>query len=699
MSDPIASSFVRVQDLWNSRPVPAGNGPVDLLVHRSNILGADLAVTNFAGGNTSSKVTEADPLTGEPVEVLWVKGSGGDLGTLTREGLASPYLDKLHALKSRYRGLAHEDEMVALLPLCTFNNNPRPASIDTFLHAFLPPRNVDHTHPDSVIAIAASDEGEKLTREIYGDAVGWLPWQRPGFDLGLRLEAAYKERPEMIGLILGGHGLICWDDESRECYRITLELINKAAEFLAARAKGKPFGGVRVAPRAESERRARAAELMPALRGLVSVQQRMIGHFSDDARVLEFVGSADLSQLAQLGTSCPDHFLRTKIWPMVISPDASREQIAADVEAYRQNYAAYFERCRADDSPAMRDASPVVLLSPGVGMFTFAKNKATARIAGEFYTNAINVIKGAEIVSRYVGLAEQEAFNIEYWALEEAKLKRQPPEKSLARRVALVTGAASGIGKAIAQRLAAAGACVVVADINADGAESVAGEIAREVGADNVRAVTVDVTDEQAVTAAFEAAALAFGGLDLLVNNAGLSISEPVDETSTQNYDLMNSVMPRGSFLMSRAFVRQMRAQSLRAVGGGDVIYIVSKNALVAGRDNLAYGTAKAAQLHQARLLAAEVGGDGIRVNVINPDAVIQGSGIWAGAWAEGRAKAYGVEPGELGAYYASRTLLNEEILPEDIAAAVYALVAGDLRKTTGCVIPVDGGLPMAFVR
>ncbi|QJW90375.1 bifunctional aldolase/short-chain dehydrogenase [Spirosoma taeanense] len=700
-------TFNYVSYLWDETKAAelAGKDPqeseVNLFIYRSNLLGADLRLTNYAGGNTSVKVMETNPLTGEPVEVMWVKGSGGDIGTLTKKGCANLYVDRLHALKNRYRGLQFEDEMVELFNHCLFDPKCAAPSIDTPLHGLLPFKHIDHLHPDALIAIAASRDGEAIMREIWGDQMAWLPWQRPGFDLGLKLEETVRQNPNLRGVILGGHGLFTWGDTSYESYINTLEVIEQASAYLHEHfGKKRPvFGGAKRQNTDADTRKQQAAELMPTLRGLASAQRRMIGHFTDDERVLEFVNSNDLDRLARLGTSCPDHFLRTKIRPLVLDT----EQLAANAKDYldkafadyRADYAAYYERSKHANSPAIRDPNPVVILYPGVGMFTFAKDKQTARVAAEFYTNAINVMKGAEAVSDYVGLPEQEAFDIEYWLLEEAKLQRMPKPKPLSGKIALVTGSAGGIGKAIAKAFLAEGAVVVINDNDADRLASARDEFQQQYGKDAYTAVLLDVTSADAIQKAYQAAAVAFGGVDIVVNCAGLSISKPLEDHTEKDWDLLYDVLVKGQFLVTQQAVEVMRKQKL----GGDVINIVSKNALVSGPNNAGYGSAKAAQLHLSRLNAAELGKDHIRVNVVNPDAVISDSKIWAGAWAEGRAKAYGVAVEELPAYYAKRTLLNEIILPEDIANACLALVNGLLSKSTGNVLNVDGGVAMAFVR
>ena len=682
-------------------------GVVDELIARSNRLGADARNTNYAGGNTSAKGTETDPVTGEPVELLWVKGSGGDLGTLTEAGLAVLRLDRLRSLVDVYPGVEREDEMVAAFDYCLHGRGGAAPSIDTASHGLVEAAHVDHLHPDSGIALATAADGEALTRECFGDRVGWLPWRRPGFQLGLDTEAARLANPDAIGVILGGHGITAWGATSDEVEANSLEIIETATRFLGEQGKAEPFGAVvpGLEPLPVDERRARAAALAPLIRGLASTDRHQVGHFTDSDVVLDFVSRERLAPLAALGTSCPDHFLRTKVRPMVLDlpPTATLEDTATRLrelhEAYRADYTAYYERNAAPDSPAMRGADPAIVLLPGVGMFSFGANAQTARVAGEFYVNAINVMRGAEAVSTYAPIDESEKFRIEYWSLEEAKLARMPKPKPLATRVALVTGAGSGIGRAIAHRLAAEGACVIVADLDAAAAATVAAEIAAEANAldpsDVAIAVTADVTDAAQVADAFAAAALAFGGVDLVVNNAGLSISKPLLETTEHDWDLQHDVMAKGSFLVSRAAAQVMIDQGF----GGDIVYISSKNSLFAGPNNVAYGAAKADQAHQVRLLAAELGGYGIRVNGVNPDGVVRGSGIFAKGWGAQRAAVYGVPEEELGAYYAQRTLLKREVLPEHIAAAVFVLTGGDLALTTGLHIPVDAGVAAAFLR
>ncbi|MGW3638165.1 bifunctional aldolase/short-chain dehydrogenase [Streptomyces sp. NPDC005131] len=670
------------------------------LLARSHRLGADARNTNYAGGNTSAKGTATDPVTGGDIELMWVKGSGGDLGTLKADGLAALRLDRLRALTGVYPGVGREDEMVAAFDYCLHGKGGAAPSIDTAMHGLVEAAHVDHLHPDSGIALACAADGEALTKECFGNQVVWVPWRRPGFQLGLDIAAVKAARPEAIGCVLGGHGITAWGASSEECERNSLHIVRTAEAFLAERGKAEPFGSVLDgygAP-AEDERRARAAALAPVVRGLASADRPLVGHFTDSDVVLDFLARAEHPRLAALGTSCPDHFLRTKVRPLVLDLPAGvplDEAVARLKElhaAYRENYRAYYERHADADSPAMRGADPAIVLVPGVGMFSFGKDKQTARVAGEFYVNAINVMRGAEAVSSYAPIEESEKFRIEYWELEEAKLRRMPPPKPLATRVALVTGAGSGIGKAIAHRLVAEGACVVVADLDADSAAAVAEELG---GPDKAVAVTVDVTSEEQIAAAFAAASLAFGGVDLVVNNAGISISKPLLETTAKDWDLQHDIMARGSFLVSREAARVMTAQGI----GGDIVYIASKNGVFAGPNNIAYGATKADQAHQVRLLAAELGEHGIRVNGINPDGVVRGSGIFAGGWGAKRAAVYGVEEEKLGEFYAQRTLLKREVLPVHVANAVFALTGGDLSHTTGLHVPVDAGVAAAFLR
>ncbi|MFJ2813563.1 MULTISPECIES: bifunctional aldolase/short-chain dehydrogenase [unclassified Streptomyces] len=670
------------------------------LLARSHRLGADPRNTNYAGGNTSAKGTDTDPATGDEVELMWVKGSGGDLGTLTEGGLAALRIDRLRGLQAVYPGVEREDEMVAAFDYCLHGKGGAAPSIDTAMHGLVDAAHVDHLHPDSGIALACAADGEKLTAACFGDTVAWVPWRRPGFQLGLDIAAVKAANPQAIGCVLGGHGITAWGDTSEECERNSLHLIRTAEEFLVARGKAEPFGPVLegYAALPEARRRERAAALAPHVRALASQDRPQVGHFTDTDVVLDFLARAAHPRLAALGTSCPDHFLRTKVRPLVLDlpPTAPLDEAISRLKelhaAYREEYAAYYARHAEPDSPAMRGADPAIVLVPGVGMFSYGKDKQTARVAGEFYVNAIQVMRGAEAVSTYAPIEESEKFRIEYWALEEAKLQRQPRPRPLATRVALVTGAGSGIGKAIARRLVDEGACVVVADVDAAGAAAVAEELG---GADRAVAVTVDVTSEEQIGAAFRAAVLAFGGVDLVVNNAGISISKPLLETSARDWDLQHDIMARGSFLVSREAARVMIAQGL----GGDVVYIASKNAVFAGPNNIAYSATKADQAHQVRLLAAELGEHGIRVNGVNPDGVVRGSGIFAGGWGAQRAAVYGVPEEKLGAFYAQRTILKREVLPEHVANAVFALTGGDLTHTTGLHVPVDAGVAAAFLR
>ncbi|MEV7996790.1 bifunctional aldolase/short-chain dehydrogenase [Streptomyces sp. NPDC086077] len=670
------------------------------LLARSHRLGSDPRNTNYAGGNASAKGTATDPVTGGDVELMWVKGSGGDLGTLTEAGLAVLRLDRLRALVEVYPGVEREDEMVSAFDYCLHGRGGAAPSIDTAMHGLVDCAHVDHLHPDSGIALACAADGEKLTAECFGDSVVWVPWRRPGFQLGLDIAAVKAASPRAVGVILGGHGITAWGDTAEECERNSLHIIRTAEAFLAERGRPEPFGAVVEGYEAlpEAERRERAAALAPYVRALASQDRPQVGHFDDSDVVLDFLARAEHPRLAALGTSCPDHFLRTKVRPLVLDlpPAAPLDETVARLRelhaVYREEYAAYYARHALPDSPAMRGADPAVVLVPGVGMFSFGKDKQTARVAGEFYVNAVNVMRGAEAVSSYAPIEKSEKFRIEYWALEEAKLRRMPKPKALATRVALVTGAGSGIGRAIAHRLVAEGACVVVADLDSGNAARVAEELG---GCDKAVAVTVDVTSEEQIAEAFQAALLAFGGVDLVVNNAGISISKPLLETSAGDWDLQHAVMARGSFLVSREAARVMTAQGL----GGDIVYIASKNAVFAGPNNIAYSATKADQAHQVRLLAAELGEQGIRVNGVNPDGVVRGSGIFAGGWGAQRAAVYGVPEEKLGEFYAQRTILKREVLPEHVAAAVFALTGGELTHTTGLHIPVDAGVAAAFLR
>ena len=700
-----ARTFKHVSYLWDEKVASSLAGDeVALLIYRSNLLGADLRLTNYGGGNTSCKAMAPDPVTGKSVEVMWVKGSGGDLGTLKASGLAALYVERLRDLKNVYKGIATEDRMVELFNYCIFDLQSKAPSIDTPLHGFLPFKHIDHLHPDAAIAIAASKDGRKITAELFKGTIGWVDWQRPGFDLGLKLKECLDTNPGIRGIMLGSHGLFTWGDTAYESYINTLEVIETCAKYLEDNAKNPAFGGQIKESLPQEKRLENAASLAPVLRGFCSSQTRMIGHFTDDPRVLEFVNSKDLARLAPMGTSCPDHFLRTKISPLILTPEAVsdisntksvKEKLVPLFENYRKMYADYYNTCKHPDSPAMRDPNPVVILYPGVGMFTFAKDKQTARVAAEFYINAINVMKGAEAISSYTSLPRQEAFNIEYWLLEEAKLQRMPKAKPLSGRIALVTGSAGGIGKAIAKIFADEGACVVINDNDKNRLEKADKDFSQIYGQDKFISEILDVTNMDTIHHCMYSSCLAFGGLDIVVNCAGLSISKPIEEHTEKDWDLLYDVLVKGQFLVTVAGVEIMRKQSL----GGDVINIVSKNALVSGPNNAAYGSAKAAQLHLSRLNAAELGADKIRVNVVNPDAVISDSKIWEGDWAAGRAKAYGISVKELPEFYAKRTLLNEIILPKDIANACFALVGGLLDKSTGNVLNVDGGVAMAFVR
>ncbi len=705
------TQFQHVSYLWDdAKAAELAGDEVALFIYRSNILGADLRLTNYGGGNTSCKITDKDPLTGQDVEVMWIKGSGGDIGTLKKSGCAALYLERLRSLENVYRGIEFEDEMVELFNHCIYDLASKAPSIDTPLHGFLPFKHIDHLHPDAAIAIAAAKDGKQITEELFNGEIGWVGWQRPGFDLGLQLRECLEEAAargiQLKGIMLGSHGLFTWGDTSYESYINTLEVIEKCAQYLEDNygKKAPVFGGQKIESLPEADRKVQAAKVAPILRGFCSSYRQMIGHFTDDARVLEFTNSNDLAKLAPLGTSCPDHFLRTKISPLVLElePNEDLSDVAAikaklepAFEAYRQMYTEYYNTCKRDNSPAMRDPNPVVILYPGVGMFTFSKDKTTARLASEYYINAVNVMKGAEAVSEYTSLPRQEAFDIEYWLLEEAKLQRMPKPKALSGRVALVTGSAGGIGKAIAKKFAEEGACVVINDINEERLEGAKAEFIGKFGKDAVASTLLNVTDAASIATAFDNAALAFGGVDIIINNAGISISKSIAEHSIEEWDRLYDILVKGQFLVSQVGVALMRKQGF----GGDIVNIVSKNAVVAGPNNPGYGSAKAAQAHLTRLMAAELGGDKIRVNTVNPDAVISDSNIWAGGWAEGRAKAYGITVAELPAYYAKRTLLNEIILPDDIANACFAFVGGLLGKSTGNALNVDGGVAMGFYR
>ncbi len=689
-----------MQNRWNTDDALKMSEP-ERLLYRSNLLGADLSITNFGGGNTSAKVTEADPVTGQATEVLWVKGSGGDLGSMGMDGFSTLYLDKLLALEGRYTGIEAEDDIVAYLPYCTFNNNPRAASIDTPLHAFLPFAHIDHMHPDSVIAIAAAKNSESLTAKIFDNQIGWLPWQRPGFDLGLRLRDLVQKQPGLRGAVLAGHGLFTWGETSRECYETTLWAIDRAQSALNENKDKPAFGGLARALQDESERLATASRLLPAIRARISDGAPKVGHFNDQDEMLQFVASANLELNAALGTSCPDHFLRTKIKPLIVpdaavSGDDDTAMAALDeaLETYRQDYAAYYERNADADSPAIRDPNPVVFLIPGVGMATFAANKATARIAGEFYVNAVNVMREADRMDEYVGIDEKEAFNIEYWALEEAKLQRMPAAKPLAGRIALVTGAAGAIGRAVAERLLREHAVVMLADIDAPSLESVHDELQQEFGADNVRSIVMDVTDQNSVSSAYAELAREYGGVDILVANAGIASSAAFENTDITLWNKIFDVLSTGYFLTTRDAYQLMKQQQ-----SGNIVFIGSKNALAAASGAAAYASAKAAELHLARCLALEGAAHGIRVNTVNPDAVLAGSKIWDSNWREARARDHGVSDDELEAHYRNRSLLKKEVLPADVAEAVYFFTSDASAKSTGNILNVDAGNAAAFPR
>ncbi len=692
----------RLANLWDQNRASGMSGP-ELLLYRSNLLGSDKRVTNYGGGNTSAKVMEKDPLTGEMVEVLWVKGSGGDVGTIKMDGFATLYMEKLNALKSLYRGVEFEDEMVGYLPHCTFNLNSRAASIDTPLHAYVPKKHVDHMHPDAIIAIAASENSKELTNKIFGDDIGWLPWKRPGYELGLWLEKFCLENPNAKGVVLESHGLFTWDDDAEACYKLTIDIINKAIAWFEAETAGKPaFGGAKHPTLEKVEREKVAAALMPAIRGMISKDVHMVGHFDDSDAVLEFVGSNNMEALAALGTSCPDHFLRTKIRPLVVAFDPANPDIDAtlasltpSVAQYREDYKAYYDRCKHDNSPAIRDPNAVVYLVPGVGMLTFAKDKATARISGEFYTNAINVMRGSSAVSTYCGLPEQEAFDIEYWLLEEAKLQRMPKPKSLAGRVAIVTGGAGGIGSATAERFLSEGACVVLADIDEDALGRTVEQLAGTYSKDVVRGVKMNVTDEAEIAQSYAKMAVEFGGVDIVVSNAGIASSAPIEETSLDLWNKNMSILSTGYFLVAREAFKMMRVQDI----GGSMIFIASKNGLAASPNASAYCTAKASEIHLARCLALEGAEAGIRVNVVNPDAVLRGSKIWSGEWLDQRASTYKTDKEGLEEMYRQRSMLKRSVFPEDIAEATYFFASEASAKSTGNIINVDAGNVQAFTR
>ncbi len=696
------NNYKYVDYLWDEKKAASlGDDQVALFLYRSNILGVDLRITNFGGGNTSCKTIEKDPIAKEKVEIMWIKGSGGDIGTLNRDGIAGLYNQKLHDLKKVYQGIEHEDEMVALFNHCIYDLDSRAPSIDTPLHGLLPFKHIDHLHPDALIAVAAAKDSEKITKEIWGDTMGWVPWQRPGFDLGLKLEVCLEKNPRIRGIVLGSHGVFTWGDTSYQCYVNSLEVIEAASQYIADKIaeNGNVFGGPKISSLPDEKRKSQAVILAPILRGLCSSKNRMISHFMDEEVVLEYINSSDLDRLAPMGTSCPDHFLRTKIKPLILNlsleenlsdSEAIKEKLTPAFEQYRKDYQEYYNSCKHNNSPAIRDPNPVVILYPGVGMFTFAKNKQTARVASEFYINAINVMRGAEAISRYTSLPRQEAFDIEYWLLEEAKLQRQPKEKPLSRKVALITGSGGGIGRAIADKLIAEGANVVFTDIS----EEYLKKATAEYSSDQAIGCYCNVTENESIEEAISSACLHFGGLDIVVHSAGLAISKAITHTSEADWESLQGVLVKGQFLLSRAAAKIMRKQNL----GGNIVNIASKNGLVSGPNNVGYGTAKAAQMHMSRLLAAELGPDQIRVNTVNPDGVIIGSKIWEGEWAEGRAKAYGISVEELPEFYAKRNLLHKIIKPEDIANGVFAFLE-ILDKSTGNIINVDGGIANAFVR
>jgi len=698
-----------LEDRWDEAHA-ATLSPEMLLLYRSNLLGSDKRVTNYGGGNTSSKIPMTDPLTGETATVLWVKGSGGDIGSMKLDGFATLYQDKLLALQALYQGPDAEDAMVGLYPHLTFNLNPRATSIDTPLHGLIHHPHVDHVHPDAIIAIAASEDSERLTQEIFGGTIGWIPWRRPGFELGLWLKRFVDENPEAKGVVLESHGLFTWGPTQRACYETTIGTINRAIAWLAERSAGRPaFGGAAVQPLEPAARQALAAALMPRLRGLVSSRHEdgktttPLGHFDDGAAVLEFVCSTALPDLAPLGTSCPDHFLRTKIAPLVLPFEPGRDTVETVLPRlepalanYREEYAAYYARCRRRDSPAMRNPNPVVILIPGVGMITFAADKATARIAAEFYVNAINVMRGASSVSRYRGLPEQEAFDIEYWLLEEAKLQRLPKPKPLAGKVALITGGAGGIGMATARRLAEEGACIVLCDVDRDVLAQSEGAMMSTYGADAARGFWMDVTDEASVIRAYAEASIAFGGVDLCISNAGIASASPLDETTLALWDRNMAILATGYFLVTREAFRLMKAQDT----GGSIVLIASKNAMVASPGASAYCVAKASEVHLARCLALEGAPLGIRANVVNPDAVLRGSRIWQGEWGDQRAASNKTSREELEKVYIARSMLKRGVYPEDIAEAV-AFFASEARsgKSTGNILNVDAGHVASFTR
>ena len=691
-----------VENRWDAAKAASLNSQ-ELLLYRSNLLGADKRITNFGGGNTSAKIVQPEPLTAESVEVLWVKGSGGDLGSMKLDGFATLYMDKLKLVVPQFGGPHDEDKVVGLYAHCAFGLNPRPPSIDTPLHGLIDRPHVDHMHPDAVIAIAASKDSQALTHEVWAGEIGWLPWLRPGFELALRLRKFIRENPSAKGLVLQAHGLFTWGQTSRECYETTLRIINRAITWLAEKNIGNAgLGRQTTAPLPQARRRDVAAALMPRIRGLISSSSPKIGHFDDSDPVLQFTGSENFERLAVIGTSCPDHFLRTKIRPLILPYNPANDtdqdllgRLPDAIETYRRAYAAYYERNKHSDSPPIRDANPVIYLIPGVGMITFAANKATARIAAEFYVNAINVMRESEGVSGYQGLPEQEAFDIEYWALEEAKLKRLPRPKALAGRIALITGGAGGIGVASARRLIAAGASVVLCDIDAEAAQEACRSLNREYGEDCAVALWVDVTMEDAVSALYRDAAWNYGGVDICISNAGIASAAPIDQTSLALWQRNLDILTTGYFLIAREAVKIFKVQGT----GGSIVFIGSKNALVASPGAAAYCTAKSAELHLARCLALECAPLGVRVNVVNPDAVLRGSRIWQGEWSEQRARQNNTTPDELENVYRERSLLKRSVYPEDIAEAVAFFASDVTAKSTGNILNVDAGHAGAFTR
>jgi rhamnulose-1-phosphate aldolase/alcohol dehydrogenase len=690
-----------LEDLWDDVHAASLSEPEQLL-YRSNLLGSDRRITNYGGGNTSAKVEETDPLSRDEVRVLYVKGSGGDLGSAKMDGFSTLYIDKLEALKTLYRGKEHEDEMPALFPHCFFNLNTRATSIDTPPHCFIPHRHVDHMHCDAIIAIAAAKDGERLTRECFGGRIGWMPWQRPGFDLGLKVGKMAAEDPSLEGLILGSHGLVTWGKTAKESYQTTLRVIQEGADWLDRKSRPEPCGPLVVKPLPENERRALLVEIGPVLRGLLSAQVTKVMHHVETAEVLDFVGRARCAELAGRGTTCPDHFLRTKVKPLFVPFDPGRET-AADllerlpglVDQYQKDYASYYDRCKRPDSPAMRDPYPVLVLIPGLGLLSFHRDKATARYASEYYVQTIHVIRWAEGVDAYAPISEQEAFGIEYWVLEERKLQLLPKPKSLEGRVALVTGGAGGIGSATARKLLTEGAAVVLLDIDPLAAEAAASAMQKDYGADRVRAVACDVTNEAQVAAAFETVVAEYGGLDILVSNAGIASAAPVESTTLDVWNRNIGILGTGYFLVSREAFRLLKRQGR----GGVVVFVGSKNALVASAGASAYCTAKAAELHLARCLALEGAEAGIRVNVVNPDAVIRGSRIWAGTWKQERADSNRIREDEVEEFYRQRSLLKRGVFPEDVAEAVYFLASDLSAKSTGNIVNVDAGNLTAFTR